>query len=98
MRSSAPAPWKRRAKRAPEPKSSSRPMMRSWAISSSGWFITGVPVRASRSAFGASVAASLRTAWRALGARVLDVVGLVEHERLGLRRSEPGARGAWTIS
>ena len=62
MRSSAPAPWKRRAKRAPLPKSSSRPITRSWAISSSGWFITGVPVSASRSASGASDSASLRTA------------------------------------
>ena len=62
MRSSAPAPWKRRAKRAPRPKSSSRPMTRSWAISSSAWFITGVPVSASRSASGVSDSASLRTA------------------------------------
>ncbi len=62
MRSSAPAPWKRRANFAPEPKSSSRPRMRSWAISSSGWFITGVPVRASLSASACSVPASLRVA------------------------------------
>ena len=62
MRSSAPAPWKRRLKRAPEPNSSSRPRIRSWAISSSGWFITGVPVSASRSAPSGSCSASRRTA------------------------------------
>ena len=48
MRSSAPEPWKRRANRAPLPNSANRPMIRSCAISSSGWFITGVPVNASR--------------------------------------------------
>ena len=62
MRSSAPAPWKRRLKRAPEPNSSSRPMIRSCEISSSGWFITGVPVRHSFSAPSGRCSASLRTA------------------------------------
>ena len=62
MRSSAPAPWKRRAKRAPEPNSCRRPRIRSCAISSSGWFITGVPVSASRSAPSGSASASRRTA------------------------------------
>ena len=62
MRSSAPAPWKRRLKRAPEPNSSSRPMIRSCAISSSGWFITGVPVRQTFSAPSGSCSASRRTA------------------------------------
>ena len=62
MRSSAPTPWKRREKRAPEPNSSSRPSTRSCAISSSGWFITGVPVSASRSAPSGSPSASRRTA------------------------------------
>ena len=61
IRSSAPAPWKRRLKRAPEPNSSSRPMIRSCAISSSGWFITGVPVRQIFSASGDSDSASRRT-------------------------------------
>ena len=37
-------------------------MIRSCAISSSAWFITGVPVSASRSASGASDSASRRTA------------------------------------
>ena len=62
MRSSAPAPWKRRLKRAPEPNSSSRPRIRSWAINSSGWFITGVPVNASCSAPSGRCSASRRTA------------------------------------
>ena len=62
MRSSAPTPWKRRVKRAPEPNSSSRPMIRSWAISSSAWFITGVPVSAElQRAVGAIDSASRRT-------------------------------------
>ena len=89
MRSSAPAPWKRRLKRAPEPNSSSRPMMRSCAISSSGWFMTGVPVRQIFSASGDSDSASRRTALRALGLRVLDVVRLVEDQRLGPRDRQP---------
>ena len=63
MRSSAPAPWKRRAKRAPEPNSLSRPRIRSCAISSSGWFMTGVPVSASFSAPSGSASARRRTAW-----------------------------------
>ena len=93
MRSSAPTPWKRREKRAPLPNSSSRPSTRSWAISSSGWFITGVPVerepqRALRHPVGEPA-----HRLRALGARVLDVVGLVEHERLRLRQRQPRAVG-----
>ena len=63
MRSSVSTPWKWRLKRAPEPNSSSRPMIRSWEISSSGWFITGVPVSATRSPPSASDSASRRTAW-----------------------------------
>ena len=63
MRSSAPTPWKRREKRAPLPNSSSRPSTRSWAISSSGWFITGVPVSASRSAPSGIPSARRRTAF-----------------------------------
>ena len=49
-RSSVSGPWNWREKRAPEPKSSSRPMTRSWLMSSSAWLRTGVPVSARRSA------------------------------------------------
>ena len=93
MRSSAPTPWKRREKRAPEPNSSSRPSTRSCAISSSGWFITGVPVSASRSAPSGMPVGEAPHRLRALGARVLDVVGLVEHERLRPRQRQPRAVG-----
>ena len=46
----------------PEPNSSSRPITRSCAISSSGWLSTGVPVSASRSPSGVTRCASRRTA------------------------------------
>ena len=84
-------PWKRRAKRAPEPKSSSRPMIRSCAISSSAWFITGVPVSATRSASRRQRLGQPPHRLRALRARVLDVVRLVEHERPRLAQREPRA-------
>ena len=62
-RSSESWPRNWRAKRAPEPKSSRRPMTRSWLMSSSAWLSTGVPVRARRRPSGTTVSASRRTAW-----------------------------------
>ena len=62
-RSSDCIPRKRLENRAPEPKSDSRSITRSWAISSSAWLSTGVPVSASRSPSDVTDAASERTAW-----------------------------------
>ena len=62
-RSSDCIPRKRLEKRAPDPKSDSRSITRSCAISSSAWFKTGVPVSASRRPATGTVAASARTAW-----------------------------------
>ena len=67
----AAAPWNWRAKRAPLPKSSSRPSTRSWVISSSAWLSTGVPVSASRSAVGRQRGGEPPHRLGALGARVL---------------------------
>ena len=93
IRSSAPAPWKRRLKRAPEPNSSRRPMIRSCEISSSGWFMTGVPVRQTlQRALGQLLGEAADRA-RALGLRVLDVVGLVEDQRLRAAERQPLAVG-----
>ena len=86
-----PTAWKRREKRAPAPNSSAGRGSRSWAISSSGWFITGVPVSASRSAPAQPLGEPAHRLVP-LGARVLDVVRLVEHER-PRARSAAGAVG-----
>ena len=77
------APWNCCENRAPEPNSSSRPITRSCAISSSAWLSTGVPVSASCSPSGAIDAASAPHRLGALRLRVLAVVRLVDDERAG---------------
>ncbi len=62
-RSSLSWPWNCWENREPEPNSSSRPITRSCAISSSAWLSTGVPLSASLSDPRAIDAASARTAW-----------------------------------
>ncbi len=74
--------------RTPEPKSSSRPRMRSWEISSAGRLVTGVPVSASTRPSRGTAADKPLDGLGALGGGVLAVVGLVEHERARPQRAQ----------
>ena len=56
-------------------------MTRSWEMSSSAWLSTGVPVSARRRPPADDAAGQAAHGLRALRARVLDVVGLVDDER-----------------
>ena len=93
-RSSESWPRNWREKRAPEPKSSRRPITRSWLMSSSAWLSTGVPVSARRRPSGHDRLGQAAHRLRALGLRVLAQVRLVDDERARAqaRRAPRGGR------